>query len=224
MKKTAIIGLAVLLSACASETYITDVSSETYKEDFKPDVVEKPIMESENAVVEVDVNSTDTVRVEAEPVEVSQTELIQTEVIQAEAKPVDAKPTIIKTPVKPEDKKVVKLAPQEQVKPVKTISASDKQPSVQLFGYTIQVAAVGNQSKVTEITNKLPKNKQPIWEHYKVVNETKWYSVLYGDYATSAEAQRAISTLPTQFQKLKPFVKSIDSIKNSPYPTLNKLN
>ncbi|MDF4652780.1 SPOR domain-containing protein, partial [Vibrio parahaemolyticus] len=29
---------------------------------------------------------------------------------------------------------------------------------------------------------------------------------------------------PAQFQQLRPFVKSIDAIKNSAYPTLNKLN
>ncbi len=136
----------------------------------------------------------------------------------------DVKPTVVKVPVKPEEKKVVKLAPKEQAKPIKVMPVNDKQPDTQQFGYTIQVAAVGSQSKANQITHKLPQDGQPIWGHYKVVNDTKWYSVLYGDYATSAEAQQAISTLPAQFQKLKPFVKSIDSIKNSPYPTLNKLN
>ncbi len=189
MKKTAIIGLALLLSACASETYITDVTSESYQEDYQPELVSKPIMASENAVVEKDV-----------------------------------KPTIVKTPVKPEEKKVVKLAPQEQAKPVKIIPASNKQMDTQRVGYTIQVAAVGSEAKVAQFANNLPQNDQPIWENYKVINDTKWYSILYGDYATSAEAKAAIATLPTQFQKLKPFVKSIDSIKNSAYPTLNKLN
>ncbi|MCE7628370.1 SPOR domain-containing protein, partial [Vibrio fluvialis] len=51
-----------------------------------------------------------------------------------------------------------------------------------------------------------------------------WYTVLYGDYATRKEAAEAITTLPSEFQSLKPFVKSIDSIKNSEFPTLNKLN
>ncbi|CAE6939322.1 SPOR domain-containing protein [Vibrio alginolyticus] len=190
MKKTAIIGLALLLSACASETYVTDITSESYQEDYKQDVISKPIMASENAVVEKDV-----------------------------------KPVIVKVPVKPEEKKVVKLAPQEeQAKPVKILPPTNKQPDAQRFGYTIQVAAVGSESKVAQYATKLPQNDQPIWENYKVVNNTKWYSILYGDYATSAEAQQAISTLPAQFQKLKPFVKSIDSIKSSAYPTLNKLN
>ncbi|MEW4340599.1 SPOR domain-containing protein [Vibrio diabolicus] len=189
MKKIAIIGLSVLLSACASETYITDVTSESYREDYKSDRIPKPIMASENAVVEKDVQ-----------------------------------PTVVKMTAKPEEKKVVKLTPKEQAKPVKIVPPSKKQAGIQRFGYTIQVAAVGSQAKVDQFANKLPQNGQPIWENYKVVNGTKWFSVLYGDYATSAEAKQAISTLPAQFQQLRPFVKSIDAIKNSAYPTLNKLN
>ncbi|EJG0948808.1 SPOR domain-containing protein [Vibrio parahaemolyticus O1:K58] len=198
MKKIAIIGLSVLLSACVSETYITDVTSESYREDYKSDAVSKPIMASESAVVEQDVKP---------------------EVVK-----MTAKPEVVKMTAKPEEKKVVKLTPKEQVKPVKIIPPSKKQAGIQRFGYTIQVVAVGSQAKVDQFANKLPQNGQPIWENYKVVNGTKWFSVLYGDYATSAEAQQAISTLPTQFQQLKPFVKSIDAIKNSSFPTLNKLN
>ncbi|MCE1875074.1 hypothetical protein LWT64_23865, partial [Enterobacter hormaechei] len=58
MKKTAIIGLTLLLSACASETYTTDVTSESFREDYSSDVISKPIMASENAVVEKDVAPT----------------------------------------------------------------------------------------------------------------------------------------------------------------------
>ncbi len=54
-EKIAIIGLSVLLSACASETYITDVTSESYREDYQTPSVSKPIMSSESAVVEKDV-------------------------------------------------------------------------------------------------------------------------------------------------------------------------
>ncbi|TOO92478.1 cytochrome C biogenesis protein CcdA, partial [Vibrio parahaemolyticus] len=112
MKKIAIIGLSVLLSACVSETYITDVTSESYREDYKSDAVSKPIMASESAVVEQDV-----------------------------------KPEVVKMTAKPEEKKVVKLTPKEQVKPVKIVPPSKKQAGIQRFGYTIQVVAVGSQAK-----------------------------------------------------------------------------
>ncbi|MDV6250170.1 SPOR domain-containing protein [Vibrio sp. EA2] len=189
MKKTAIIGLTLLLSACASENYTTDVTSESYREDYSSDTISKPIMASENAVVEKDVT-----------------------------------PTVVKMTPQTQEKKVVKLTPNDQIKPVKILPPSNKQSTIQRFGYTIQIAAVGSEGKVAQFVNKLPQSEQPIWENYKVVNGTKWYSILYGDYATSAEAQQAISSLPAEFRQLKPFVKSIDTIKNSAYPTLNKLN
>jgi septal ring-binding cell division protein DamX len=189
MKKIAIIGLSVLLSACASETYITEVKSESYREDFQTQSIPKPLMASESAVVEK------TVAPKPAPVTVAQ-----------------------------QEKKVIKLTPEHQTNTVKIAPPSKKQQSIQRFGYTIQVVAVGSQAKVDQFAKQLPTNGQPIWENYKVVNGTKWYSVLYGDYATNEEAKLAIDSLPAQFKKLKPFVKSIDSIKKSNYPTLNKLN
>ena len=44
MKKIAIVGLSVVLSACVSSDYVTDVSSESYREDYKTAAVEKPIV------------------------------------------------------------------------------------------------------------------------------------------------------------------------------------
>ncbi len=92
------------------------------------------------------------------------------------------------------------------------------------YGFTIQLVALGSQEKVDQFANQLPHNEQPIWGNYKEVNGTKWYTVLVGDYATRQEAAQALQQLPAELKKLKPFVKSIDSIKNSEYPTLNKLN
>ncbi|BCN26106.1 SPOR domain-containing protein [Vibrio alfacsensis] len=188
MKKISIIGLTVLLSACASETYITDVSTESYREDYQSQAISKPVMSTDNVVEE------------------------------------DVKPTYVETTPKPEQSNAAVQPPKEQAKPVQIVPPSEQQAAVQRFGYTIQVVAVGSQAKVDQFARQLPQNDQPIWENYKIVNGTKWFSVLYGDYATSAEAKQAIMRLPEQFQQLKPFVKSIDAIKNSAYPTLNKLN
>lgn len=171
MKKIAIVGLSVLLSACVSGQYTTDVSSESYREDYKVAEVEQPITE-----------------------EVTETVVVST--------------------------------PAQTTPAVAIVPPSDKQQNSQAarFGYTIQVVAVGTQTKVDQFARMLPNSDQPIWENYKVVNGTKWYTVLYGDYATQADAKQAIAQLPAEFRALKPFVKSIDTIKNSPYPTLNKLN
>lgn len=185
MKKIAIVGLSVLLSACVSSDYVTDVSSESYREDYQTVKVEKPVVSHQ-------------------------------EVTQG----------ITEKNVEPN---VVKLSPTtQQVKPKPTVVISPpsaKQKAMNSrYGFTIQVVAVGSQTKVDYFTRKLPRGEQPIWENYKMVNGTKWYTVLYGDYATRTDAKEAIATLPQEFKDLKPFVKSIDAIKNSEYPTLNKLN
>lgn len=116
-------------------------------------------------------------------------------------------------------------APEPKAKPVKIIPPTPKQvKAAARFGFTVQVVAVGSQDKVIHYAAKLPQQVQPIWQNYKVVKGTKWYTVLFGDYATAPEAQEAIKTLSKELQSMKPFVKSIDSIKNSQYPELKKLN
>ncbi len=191
MKKIAIVGLSALLSACVSSDYVTDVSSESYREDYQAPKVVEPVVTQEG----VSEGITET----------------------------NVEPTVVKMSPKPE-KQVVKMTPSK--KPTVAITPpTEKQKSASArFGYTIQVVAVGSQAKVEQFARKLPQNEQPIWENYKVVNGTKWYTVLYGDYATPADAKAAIGSLPQDFQSLKPFVKSIDTIKNSDYPSLNKLN
>ncbi|EJB5283458.1 SPOR domain-containing protein [Vibrio vulnificus] len=191
MKKVAIITLSVLLSACASDNYVANVTTESHREEFKIEPIPEPLMAQEETVQEVSVPQ-----------------------------------QVVKMEPQTEEKKVVKLSPQsETTKAVKIVPPSKKQQEkMQRFGYTVQVVAVGSQAKVDYFASKLPKDGQPIWENYKIVNGTKWFTVLYGDFATSTEAKKAIAQLPQEFKELQPFVKSIDAIKNSEYPTLNKLN
>ncbi|HAS6347051.1 TPA: SPOR domain-containing protein [Vibrio vulnificus] len=190
MKKVAIITLSVLLSACASDNYVANVTTESHREEFKIDPIPEPLMAKEETVQETTIST-----------------------------------PVVKMEPQVEEKKVVKLSPQSDTKSVKIVPPSKKQQEqLQRFGYTVQVVAVGTQAKVDYFASKLPKDGQPVWENYKVVNGTKWFTVLYGDFATSTEAKKAISALPQEFKELQPFVKSIDAIKNSEYPTLNKLN
>ncbi|EWS66902.1 cytochrome C biogenesis protein CcdA [Vibrio vulnificus] len=191
MKKVAIITLSVLLSACASDNYVANVTTESHREEFKIEPIPEPLMAQEETVQEVSIPQ-----------------------------------QVVKMEPQTEEKKVVKLSPQsESTKAVKIVPPSKKQQDkMQRFGYTVQVVAVGSQAKVDYFASKLPKDGQPIWENYKIVNGTKWFTVLYGDFATSTEAKKAIAQLPQEFKELQPFVKSIDAIKNSEYPTLNKLN
>jgi hypothetical protein len=56
----------------------------------------------------------------------------------------------------------------------------------------------------------------------KTVNNMPWYTILYGDFSTPAEAREAIKQLPAEIQAYGPFVRSIKSIKNSENPELHK--
>lgn len=203
MKKIATISLTLLVSACASETYITDVTSESQREVYTTDAISQPLTAqaaNESSALKPLMPATS-----PQPA-VSQATTAMTQKTQVTRETV--------TTQAPARSNTVSLTP-----PTK-----QQKQQVSRFGYTIQVVAVGSQQKANRFVQQLPKDQQPIWENYKVVNGTKWYAVLYGDYATSTEAKAAINTLPAQFQALKPFVKSIDGIKNSQFPTLNKVN
>lgn len=196
MKKIAIVGLSVVLSACVSSDYVTDVKSESYREDYKTAMVEKPVVSQQgvtSGVTESNVDNTFMPEAQKAPVQKQQVQVVKTTQ--------KVKPAVAITPP---------TAKQKAMNP--------------RYGFTIQVVAVGSQTKVDQFARKLPQDNQPVWENYKVVNGTKWYTVLYGDYATRMDAKQAIAELPAELRSLKPFVKSIDAIKNSQYPTLNKLN
>ncbi|SMS00732.1 hypothetical protein VIM7927_02001 [Vibrio mangrovi] len=188
MEKKVILGLStLLLAACSSGTYVTDVTTESYQEEYPTAKMQQPVVSQQGTTAE-GVTEMNVIRTMDHP----------------------AKP---QTASQPSQKSVAITPPT-----AKQVAMNPR------FGYTIQVVAVGSQNKVDGFASKLPKNGQPVWENYKVVNGTKWYTVLYGDFATRAEAHQAIQMLPADFRQLKPFVKSIDAIKNSEYPTLNKLN
>lgn len=178
MKKMLVVGLSSLAAACTSNTYVTDVKSESYVEDYT--------LTKEAAIVEIEAQS-------------AQRSITKTE-------------TVVETQRK------------QVAKPVLVTPPSDDQQQKQIrYGYTIQVAAMSSQAKVDNLLKAFTDSTQPVWQNDKVVDGVKWHTVLYGDYATRKEAVNAITVLPEPVRRLKPFVKSIDAIKNSQYPELSKL-
>ena len=205
MKKISILGLSALLAACSSGTYTTDVTSDSHREDYKIAKIAEPVM-AEALEVAPQVQE-----IVSEAPGTKEQQLTMAPVAQQEIKP---------APVK---KRVVKLAPVAKSKKVKITPPTKKQMErSQRFGYTLQVIALDSPYKSKSYADQLPSG-HPVWEHFKRVNGTDWYAILYGDYATKSEAKAAIQTLPEFFRTRKPFVKSLDEIKNSAYPKLNKL-
>lgn len=184
MNQKIILCASVLLTACSSGTYVTDVKTDTFQQDYNAQRIDTPLM--------------------AEPSSIgSETPIMTIKEVSIEpASQAKSQAGFVK--IEPPTAKQLKAAAR--------------------FGYTIQVAAVATEAKVMDFATRLPQNVEPIWQNYKLVKGTKWYTVLYGDYATKTEAQAAIATLPQDLRRLQPFVKSIDTIKNSDYPELQKLN
>ncbi|MCP3697184.1 MAG: SPOR domain-containing protein [Aliivibrio sp.] len=128
------------------------------------------------------------------------------------------------------EKPVVKLTPEETSAvaesdaAVKILPPTSQQKEMHnRYGYTLQILALSRKTDLTTYAGKLA-GEQPVWMNRKTVNNMPWYTILYGDFATPADARAAIKTLPAEIQAYGPFVRSIDSIKNSDNPELHKLN
>ncbi|MCE7555947.1 SPOR domain-containing protein [Aliivibrio fischeri] len=128
------------------------------------------------------------------------------------------------------EKPVVKLTPEETATPevsdaaVKILPPTEKQQDMHnRYGYTLQILALSRKTDLSTYAAKLS-GEQPVWMNRKTVNNMPWYTILYGDYATPAEARAAIKQLPADIQAYGPFVRSINSIKQSDNPELHKLN
>lgn len=128
------------------------------------------------------------------------------------------------------EKPVVKLTPEETVmvksseSEIKILPPTQKQKEMHnRYGYTLQILALSRKTDLSSYTGKLPSD-QPVWMNRKTVNNMPWYTILYGDFATPAEARKAIHRLPAEIQAYGPFVRSINSIKSSDNPELHKLN
>jgi len=207
MKKISIISISLLLAACStSGDYVTEVTSDSFREEYKTEPVVEAIAANsmtESTMAQAPVQ-------QAEPAMTQKQNMVRVTRTQPMQQQVQQQPRMV-TPAASNNKTVRIIAPtRKQVE-------SNKR-----YGFTIQVIAVDSSAKATNLAKKLPSD-HPVWENYKQVNGTQWYTLLYGDYATRSEAKAAIQTLPQMFRDLKPFVKSLDEVKNSPYPKLIKL-
>ncbi|MBD1576602.1 hypothetical protein HC723_09145 [Vibrio sp. S11_S32] len=222
MKKVVIISLsALLLAACSSSDYDSDVSTESYQETYKTDEVAQPITESSAAPMEQDVN--------AEP------SMIEPAIAASDKETSAASATESNTDT---NKKVVKLSPQsKEVIDNKAEEKKSSESTVRVFypdnllssatqpgedNYLVQIAALSSEHSLVAVARNLPSN-QPKWENSKTVNGKQWYTLLLGNYATAQDAKDAILRLSIDMQNLKPFVKSVKAIKTSKYPELKKL-
>lgn len=195
MKKIVTLALAAVITGCAGGSYTTQITSNSSEETYS--------FTQEKAVVEMEP----IMETAPPPVEVMEPIITQTAPASVVSQEVIVKDTA------PVNNGGVKIMPPSKKQMVEH----------RRFGYTIQVMALSHDKELKNRTKALPSNN-PIWMNQKEVNGSPWYTILYGDFATKQQAKAAIASLPAKVRAYGPFVRSIDDIKNSAYPKMQKLN
>ncbi|MEH6445709.1 MAG: AAA family ATPase [Oceanospirillaceae bacterium] len=77
-------------------------------------------------------------------------------------------------------------------------------------GYTLQLLSAKSEAGVVKFLKTMP-NAEKMY-HFK---NKAWNVVIYGQFSSKSAATAAIAKLPKQLQQLKPWAKSIKSVKNS---------
>ncbi len=90
-------------------------------------------------------------------------------------------------------------------------SAIKKWPS---SGFTLQILAAKSEASVIKFL-KSAASSQKMYHFETMVKNQPWNVIVYGQYSSRAAAHAAISKLPIKLRRLKPWVKSIKSVKNS---------
>ncbi|USH05604.1 SPOR domain-containing protein [Grimontia kaedaensis] len=129
------------------------------------------------------------------------------------------KPVSAEKPKAPAPKPVMtaQKKPKPVPKPAKKPSATSSST------YTIQVIALSHNKGFSEYINRLPSDK-PVWSNKKMVDGLPWYTLLYGEFKSKAEAQKALKALPNDIKQYGPFIRSFASIKSSATPEVKRLN
>ncbi|WP_240432774.1 SPOR domain-containing protein [Vibrio halioticoli] len=190
MKKTAIVSLALLLAACSSSEYETDIQSESYQENYQTTQAEvdakKPQIEEQDLTPVVTPIAQDT-----------STSNVATDNATADNMTNNAKPMTDAQEGDSVESTASTAAPEVEI-------ASLNAPSK---GFSIQLATLSDKTKAQAFAEQL-KADSTLWVQTKTINDKVVYSVVMGDYADYDHAKAAVAALPERLQKLQPFVKN----------------
>lgn len=81
-------------------------------------------------------------------------------------------------------------------------------------GFTLQLLAAANKNSAIKFLNGTVQ-AQRMYLYQTQLKGKLWSIVVYGQYSTRANANAAIAKLPSELKQLKPWVKSINSVKNA---------
>jgi DamX protein len=81
-------------------------------------------------------------------------------------------------------------------------------------GFTLQLLAAANKNSAIKFLNGAAQ-AQRMYLYQTQLKGKLWSVVVYGQYSTRANANAAIAKLPSELKQLKPWIKSINSVKNA---------
>ncbi|WP_028467899.1 AAA family ATPase [Neptunomonas japonica] len=79
-------------------------------------------------------------------------------------------------------------------------------------GYTLQVLGARSQSSVVQFMESLD-SRDRLYYFTTMFKKAPWHVVVYGQYANRTAANRAVSSLPEELKKLKPWARSIKGVQ-----------
>jgi septal ring-binding cell division protein DamX len=80
-------------------------------------------------------------------------------------------------------------------------------------GYTLQLLGARQLATIKDFI--ADQSSSEGFYHFSTLYKGKpWHVVIFGRYASRKDASRAVQTLPVSLQKLKPWARSIQSVKS----------
>jgi septal ring-binding cell division protein DamX/type II secretory pathway predicted ATPase ExeA len=128
---------------------------------------------------------------------------------------VTAKKQVISTSSKVKPTVVSKEIQNIQLKPTTArVSASTAVQNWPASSYTLQLISARSKSNISQFMQSMP-NAEKMHYLQTQVKGRPWHVVIYGQYANRAQANAAIAKLPAKLRALKPWPKSVSSVKNT---------
>ena len=79
-------------------------------------------------------------------------------------------------------------------------------------GYTLQLLGARSEQSVAQFMAGL-NNRDKLYYFRTVYKGAPWHVVVYGQYSDRTAANRAVSTLPEELKRLKPWARSIRGVQ-----------
>ena len=195
------------------ETALQEIKNSEVRIDEPAVVVSVPQPE----IVEPEVRASPPVIVEPEPIVIEKT-VVKPAIVVAEKAVVVPRPKLKETaPAAPIVAAKVNVESRSNVGQPALSGAQQWLKEEQLLswpsgGYTLQVLGARSEESIVQFMHSLD-NPNRLYYFSTVYKNAPWHVVVYGQYANRTAANRAVSSLPQELKKLKPWARSINGVQ-----------